>query len=381
MSNIDHIILFGILFSLFAGVTKFNQKLINKHFWNITFILIITYSIVLGCRYGWGNDYLWYKYRIEHPNAYSNEEIGFKLINQTLKQLGLNYAGVYIIYSLVFIVAGFKYIKGYKFNKYMLALFLPATIILETSTIRQSLSISFIFLSLYFLQKKKYYHTICMLLIAFSIHNGNVIIAFIFILSYIITNYVTPLMLPWKFTIPFYIAFTISAELFNQFAFPIIENITSSISLDNKYQSYIETSDSWFSQEAYNAEYEQSDFTLILTSIFHISIIYLCYICINNKFIKNRNLIYIYNNIVIGILLLRLFFHFEILRRIAESIIQFYFIPLGYALYMFFHNKRLISKKHIKYCKICIYCIFMYLLLYFGRFILLSPSHKFIWNI
>lgn len=381
MSSIDHIILFGILFSLFLGVAKLNQKFINQHFWNIAIILIVTYSIILGCRYGWGNDYLWYKYRIEHPNAYLNEEIGFKLINQTLNQLGFNYVGVYIIYSFIFITAGFIYIKGFTLNKYMLALFLPATIILETSTIRQSLSISFIFLSLHFIHKKQYLLTIVMLLIAFSIHNGNIIIACILIISYIITLYITPKILPWKFTIPIYIAFTLSAEFFNQFAFPLIDSITSSISLDNKYQNYIETSDLWFSKEAYNNEYEQSFLTLILSSVFHCSIIYLCYNCINNKVTKNRNIIYTYNVIVLSLLLLRLFFHFEILRRIAESIFQFYFIPLGYTLYILFHRSRLIYKKQIKYCKISIGCIIIYLLFYFGRFILQSPSHKFIWDI
>lgn len=77
---------------------------------------IILYVITVGCRYGWGNDYLWYKFRIENPNAYAEEEIGFKLINLLFKWLGINYVGVYMIYSFIFILSGLILIKDYKAN-------------------------------------------------------------------------------------------------------------------------------------------------------------------------------------------------------------------------------------------------------------------------
>lgn len=381
MSTFDHIFFFTLLFSVFFTITRADQRNLNKNHWNYLLLPILLYVIIIGCRYGWGNDYFWYKFRIENPNAYDEEEIGFKIINLFFKWIGINYVGVYMIYSFIFILLGLILIRDYKANKYMIALFLPATLILETFTIRQSLSTSFIFLTLHFLYKNKWKHATLSTCISLLIHGGNIIILIPILAALFISKYYSQKLLPWKITIPIYILFALAAEIFNKYAFMGINDIISSISLDNRYQSYIDNSAFWFSQEGSESKYEQGTLTLILSMLFHISIIYLCYNYIQKSSRKTNHITYLYNCIVISLLLLRLFFTYEILRRIAETIFQFYFIPLGYSLYMYFHT-NIIKQQFTKiFCNISVSCIIIYMILFYGRFILQSPSYKFVWNI
>jgi len=60
MSIIEHIILFSLLFGVYAFWGKY---LVNKNdmaFWQAAIVPI-------GSRYGWGNDYFWYKAQFENP--------------------------------------------------------------------------------------------------------------------------------------------------------------------------------------------------------------------------------------------------------------------------------------------------------------------------
>lgn len=374
MSNIDHILLFSILFFVFYCTTNLKQKVINKHFWKIALIPIILYSIILGCRYGWGNDYPWYKYRFEHPYGYEEEDFGFRLLNLFIHELGCNYVGAFIIYSLIFIVGACILIKGYKENKYMLALFLPATLIFSTFAIRQAIAHAFVFIGLYFLHKKKWYSFIFFTLITYSIHPSAIITLLICTCIYFLFN--KPLK--YEVTIPIYIIATLFSNYFNEQITYIISNLIPFISFDNKFQSYIDQSDYWFSSDAINEEWKQGPITLIISMCFHIAIIYTGYISL--KYRPNTKVIYLYNSTILGFIIFRLTFYFEILRRIANPFVLLYFIPLGYSLYIFSHDWRLYKKREIYLCKICHICIISYLILYFGRFILQSPNYIFYWE-
>lgn len=375
MSILEHIVLYSILFCSFFAMTKINQQFLNKHYWQIVCIPIILYSIVLGCRYGWGNDYLFYKKRFENPFAYKDENIGFRTLNLLLHELGLNYVGAYIVYSLIFIVAAFILIQKYKANKYMLLLFLPATLLQSTFTIRQSVATSFIFISLAFINDRKWMLTIGMSIVAYLIHPGAILTLLVIALFYFIKMQKP---LPWELTIPLYIAATLFSEFLSQYIFPILNETLTGMVLNNKFQSYIDNSDKWFSLEGSNDIYKQNIITQILSTIFHISMIYIGNVFLNKT--KKTNIIYIYNAVVIGLILLRLFFTLEILRRIANPLVSFYFIPIGYAFYLYLNKAQIISHKEHLYCKMGFYSIIVYLILFYGRFLLQSPDYIFFWN-
>lgn len=375
MSILDHIILFLILFTSFFLMTRINQSTINKYYWHIVLVPIILYSLILGCRYGWGNDYLWYKYRFEHPFGYENESPGFRFINMMIATLGGSYVCAFIVYSLAFIVCVYSLLKLYRDNKYMIFLFLPATLLFSTYTIRQSFAESFVYLAFLFFFKKEWLFMGLMLIVASSIH----IAALLPFILYIILYFITSKPFPIKYTIPIYILMFVFTSVFSEIVLQGLNDILPYISLDNKYQGYIDGADRWFNNEAQNSIYEQSSLTSFLMFGFHLSMIYTGYVILRK--IPQGTITIFYNMLVISLIFLKLFFELEILRRIAESCVQLYFIPIGFVFYHVFLSYKTPRSMQMKLSKYASWYIIFYLILYFGRFIFLSPHYQFYWNI
>lgn len=373
MSNLDHIFLYTILFFVFFVITKFKQAFINKHFWKIVIIPIILYSIILGCRYGWGNDYLFYKKRFEDPFAYKEENVGFQFLNLLLHKFEFNYIGAYITYSVMYIVTGYILIKDYKENKYMLALFLPATLLQSTYTIRQSVAHCFIFLALYFFNHRKWSYSILMTAIAYSIHPVAILVPILILPLFLFLKR----SIPWKISIPIYIIVSLSTNKLNTFFTSFFDHYLPQFTLNNKFNNYLQN-ERWYSVSAIQDNWTQGNLTLILSMFFHISIIYLGAISLNHKL--KKNILYFYNIVVIGLVLTRCFWTLEIFRRIFESFVLLYFIPLGYSLYFLNHYRKQLSYLEKRLSMVAIICIITYLLLYYGRFILQSPRYIFFWN-
>lgn len=372
-SILDHIVLFILLFTIFFVFTKFNQSYINKHFWVIVAIPIIIYTLILGCRYGWGNDYLVYKFRYYHPILNRNEDMGFEIMNLVMNKIGFNYVGGFLTYSFIFITAAFCLIRDYKENKYMLAFFLPATILLSTFTIRQSVGHAFVFLALHFFHYKKYELTALMLAIVYSIHPG----AILMIIPMLPLYYLVKKPFPMKLTIPLYTSAALLTDLFSSQVISLASQYLPMLTLENKFNNYLQN-ERWYGANAMNEQWKQSNLTLILSTACHVGIIYLGYIALKYK--CQKKICYIYNTVVIGLITTRIFWTFEIFRRIAEAWAQLYFIPLGYGVYFFTHcYKKLKTEERIySYCALA--AILIYLFLYYGRFIFQSPKYIFIWN-
>lgn len=213
-----------------------------------------------------------------------------------------------------------------------------------------------------------------MIIATYLIHPG----AFI-VFSLILPFYFgTKVPLPYKITILLYILASLFATFFAQPILSVSNTIIPYITLENKFQGYIQNSDYWLSTESWDKNYIQGTFTKTLSMAFHISVIYLGYITLQLR--KQPNIIYLYNAIVIGFITSRLFFALEILRRTADSIISFYFIPIGYSFFIYINYNKLLSTKEKLFCRISMICILSYLILFYGRFILLSPERIFFWN-
>lgn len=377
MSILDHIFLFLVLFGIFFFLTQIKQKTINNNYWEITFIPIIVYSLVLGCRYGWGNDFIWYKYRFEHPYGYEDENIGFRCINLFLNDIGFNYTGAFIIYSLIFIIGVYTLLRFYNNNKYMLFLFLPATVLFSTATIRESFAASFAYIAYYFFFKKNYIGVIISLLCMNSIHSAPFIPFFIIIGLYLFNKEKT---ISLRYSLIIYIGIFLFQANIEDFIIEPLNKAISYISFNNKYQGYIEQADYWFSEEGKNQQYEQSFLTSSLMFLFHISIIYIGYLGLkyrNNKYVRC-----FYHSVFVGLCMLVLFFQLEILRRIAEALVQMYYIPVGYSIATItLIKKTKINKEERFLYSIALGVFSVYLILYFGRFIFLSPTLKFYWNV
>lgn len=389
MSIIDHIILFSFLLIFFYiwGIRFYNTKN-NTRFWLTALWPIIIYSIIVGCRYGWGNDYQWYKFQFEHvtdTHVVAYTQLNWRLFNKFLGDfLGFNYVGAFITYSLIFIVCAFVLIRSYgKESKYMYAFFLPATLLTTTFTIRQSVAFSFVLLAFYFAKKKNLINTVIFLIISFFIHPSSVIsiawIAFFFLFLK------SPLS--WKISIPIYLFFTVVWDV-SQLGF--INNYIKFLNFgDSYFQDYVDNSDSWFSSEAVEAKYFQSTLTTIMSALFHISMIFFCYKSLKRTK-TNRSIICLYNVVVTALIVSRAGFAIELVKRVADNMVTLYFIPLGFCWYHYYTNSEKLLHKNLRnIMNVCVYTIVFFLIVYFGRWILffddLGRSNHlksmFIWNL
>lgn len=374
MSSLDHIVLFTLLFAVFFFITKWDQKFLNKHFWTIASVPILAYSLVLGCRYGWGSDYVWYKRRFENPYWYADEDPGFRILNLFLQDIGFNYVGAFIFYSFVLIVGAYVLVRDYKENKYMLALFLPATLFFSTFPIRQAVAHAFVFLGFHFMNRKKWIWYALMIVCMYSIHPSSIItFAVCSALFFLKTK-----PFSWKFTIPIYVVVTLATDVFSAYFTDFFNRIFPYISLANKFQSYIDNGDSWFGEDAKSEIYAQSTITLLLSIIFHIFMIYIGWLSL--KYRPNQKVIYLYNSMVVGLVFLRLFFTMEILRRMADPFVMLYFIPIGYAFSVLKNYSQELTLKERRFYHISVYSILGYMVLYWSRFIIQSPKYDFFWN-
>lgn len=384
MSITEHIVLYLILFITFIGWSKYTPILNKKSsFWIFASIPIVFYMLIVGSRYGWGPDYLFYKYRLERALTYPEEQLGFKFLNQLIYKLGFNYVGGYMVYSLIFVLCAFILIRSYgAASKYMYAFLIPVSLQFVTSAIRQGVALSFILLFVLFINKKKWTQAFICFLLGYSIHSSVLITAALILGFYFLTD--KPIN--WRISVPLYIICTFlfdGAVLGNYLAAFLKQYVV----LDNKFQSYIDDADSWFSADASNDIYTQSTFALIMSSLYYIVYMILGFFSLDK--IGNKRIVYIFNSTVFGIIFYRVFFFFEILRRIAEPLIMLSFIVLGYTLLCYtvvakktsIRERLSIKKMEVNTMyKIGFIVIYFYQILFWGRFVFLNPTAFFFWN-
>lgn len=378
MSSLDHILLFSYLFFLFFSISNKKQTFITKHFWLWALLPIISYSLIVGMRYGWGADYKWYKGRFENPNIYGNESPGFYFLNVMMNDCGFDYVMAYITYSILLIVGACILIRDFDHNKYMLTLFLPATLIFTTAIIRQGVALSFTYVMLYALQNKRWFCFLAMGCITYSIHPGALVYLTPSILFFFLYK---GHLLPLQITVPSYIICSLSSNLFKDFIANPLSNLISSLAFGNIafMNEYAKRADEWFGAKAIIQDWYQEPLTLMLSMIFELSIIIMGFIALKNK--MDNKVAYLYNTVVTGYILSRLFFPVELMHRFTDPMYMLYFIPFGYAIYQYQYNKSSWTVKERQTGRfLLISSMMFYLIPYFLRFIFLNPLSDFVWN-
>ena len=378
MSSIDFIILYTALFGLFFSISQIKQKTINRNvlLWGLA--LIIAFVIIIGMRYGWGVDYISYKYWIDNPKE--DENIFFAKINSILSLIGFEYAEKFMFYALCMAVGGLVFLRTFHYNKYMIAFFLPAMFDSATTFIRQGFALSIFYFSIYYMWRRKHIIGVLLLLLCIGVHTGLLsTIIFPFLFLFLHKWYKKPF--PILLTIPIYIIITISVDYVNNFFATNFTSAFTFLQYFGKFESYSENSDYWFGEDGVNEIYAQSIATMLMTLIFEASIMYLGAKALKQKY--NKRVCIYYNTAVIGMFIMRIGYYLEIIRRVGQLSMAFYFVPLGYAFSVFLKRRTLAAmsrqERIIAISAIC--CCVIFLLLFYGRTILLSPEKKFIWNI
>ena len=387
MSNLDHIILYTFLFIYFYLWGRYNSNVKNsKRFWISALVPILLYSVIVGSRYGWGPDYLWYKFRLENAFSFKEDQVGFKLLNQAITGLGFNFVGGYIIYSLIFVICAFVLIRSYgSESKYMYAFLIPATLFVVNYAIRQGVALSFVLLAIYFFYRKRWISLVICLFIGATIHTAIIVTA----AGLGACFFLFKKPISWKITIPLYLFFTF---LFDSrtlgFLAPLLQKY---ITLDNKFQSYIDNADMWFGVEGADKRYEQGNFALIMSSLFYLSVFFIGFKALKIK--PSSRILFLYNSFVLGVIFYRAVFLFEILRRFAEPLVMLYFVVLGYGVYVFSaividnqaltaesNHKLNLLRQNLPIFRVGLVFILVYLFMYWGRFVFMNPTGIFYWN-
>ena len=378
MSSIDFIILYTALFGLFFSISQIKQKTINRNVLLWGLVLIIAFVIIIGMRYGWGVDYISYKYWIDNPKE--DENIFFAKINSILSLIGFEYAEKFMFYALCMAVGGLAFLRTFHYDKYMIAFFLPAMFDSATTFIRQGFALSIFYFSIYYMWRRKHIIGVLLLLLCIAVHTGLLsTIIFPFLFLFLHKWYKKPF--PILLTIPIYIIITISVDYVNNFFATNFTSAFTFLQYFGKFESYSENSDYWFGEDGVNEIYAQSIATMLMTLIFEASIMYLGAKALKQKY--NKRVCIYYNTAVIGMFIMRIGYYLEIIRRVGQLSMAFYFVPLGYAFSVFLKRRTLAAmsrqERIIAISAIC--CCVIFLLLFYGRTILLSPEKKFIWNI
>lgn len=381
MASFEHILLFSLLFGAFLLILCKSQHKIDRNFWLTLLFPIIVYIFVTGLRYGWGSDYFFYKMRIENPFGFIYEDPVFGAFNSALKKIGLNFAGVYVVYSLVFIFGAFLLIKDFKGeNKYMLTLFLPATLLKNTYMIRQAIGIALIYIALHFFVKQTkigWLFFVFFAVIAYFTHPFSLFILAMILLFY----YLYDKPIPCKYSIVLYLLLDIGASFFVGYFTSAVQKIMPYLTFNDKLNLYTASMNQWFSMAGADLErFEQGFFAKVYSSLAHVSLLYIGFIALIKK--KNKFVCAMYNTVVIGLFMLRPFYLIEILRRVADSSIYFlYFIPAGYAISLFYQQKEIFSRQEKIVFRLALYTIVSFYVLYWLRFLINPPFvSRFVWD-
>lgn len=383
MSPVLHIIAYIILLSIFYNFSKNNIKdKYRNSFWLIAIIPIIVFSLVEGCRYGRGVDYLSYVYRFEHINPLDEPQVLFLWLMQLLSSIGFDSVGAFITYSFIFITGTFFFIKNTydKDNAQWIYLFAFLAMTLRAENfVRQFIAQPFIFASIPFIFKRKWIPAVLLILAAINIHTGVLIQVPLIICSYFLIKKT----FNWKIWI--LMLFFAYYVIPNGILVSAFTNLLSILHLDSLIASdhvmhYIEDSDRWLGEDSILETAAQSFLTMTLQFIFEASVIYSSY----KLLIKypNQKVLFAYNIAVAGFILCRLFHGYEIFTRMMWQMYMYWFIPVGYSFYAINKERILYKNKMKEMMKIkgTLILLCFYQFMFWARFIFLNPEAKFFWD-
>lgn len=327
----------------------------NKKYWKYSIWAVASFTLVEGIRYGRGVDYMHYidvyKYDLEE------EQFLFTSLNKFLKSLGVSAEMAFLFYAFPFILGAMQMLKPMrKYAAFMFPLFLISIISNHEAFIRQMLAMSFVFMyteRLYTLISKSGIKKLnikditllsCLAFIAYSIH--SIAIVGIFVITLVILCIRAPFS--WYYTIPLLIIgkFFIS----NSFDWSSLESFLSFLgSTNDKFSSYTENADRWFSDDAMEAGFTRNVTIQFLETFGCCAILYLSdkmfktmktEIEGNNRIKKFETVsfdlayyISLFNIFVIGMLVFETFSALEIVRRVAFCWNFFWFAPMALILY------------------------------------------------
>ena len=386
MSPFDHIILYCLLYIIAEDFER--RKNVKAIIPKSLFVLVDV--IVEGLRYGRGND-MNYVYGPEYLRCLSNYELRenmepiYTLIIKCVRFIDpfidvFPFGSIFIVYAFMFIFSLLKLHSCFiSYTKHFLLFALLATLYITEWPIRQGVGFSFMLPAVYFLTKcdfekwktdKNLRRAIVFLAIPPLIHRGDTLGSVLILLFYLFCD---KKIISWKVSLPLLLILELSSAatglmgtLFGYLAG--FDNII--LEEDNKMLRYLDYST--FENEMENSlDGKRGLVTEILAIGYYSSMIIVGYIVTKTK----RHSVWIYNLFVCSMLIAEPFRLLGSLIRMFTPTSVLWFIPMSIAAYYY---------KEFKGNKIFVFSYWFfiaYLIMYFGRFVFLSPEAQYVWSI
>lgn len=388
ISGVDHIFLYCIMLLLAylydrlsrenSGGVQYSRNAITPF---ILFLLGAVFVVTEGLRYGRGVDqcgnYGPFYLHCMNAKAWSQDfETMFVWLNQVVYKIDSfrnvwPFGSIFIVYALIFFICLMVYYRGKeKETKLFLVLAILATNFVTEWTIRQGVSFSFILLGLHYLEQKKWKLLAGSMIVAFGIHHGNALAISLPVIFYFFLN---KRIIPWKISIPLFVVleYTMQVSTFQNYV-QILSSYINLSSLGGNFEHYVQ--DNSMMQEAeLSAEWVRGSFTQFITVVFYSAILL---VGAETCLVKPKKITYIYNSFVVAILIAEPFRLAGSITRLFNILSCMWFIPLSYAIF----NYKLIRHNN-KLVKWAMLCIALYIVTYYGRFILFNPTATYTWNL
>lgn len=324
-------IFMNLLLLFFFVVGGYNVKK-EGSYWKNALVCSLAFILIMGSRYGRGNDYLHY------VDVYVNGEITsqylFIFLNRILKNiLGIGKYFIFYIYAIPFILSGFKFLKNFQnYANLTFPLFLISMTYFEEYEIRQALGFSFVFLFLdIFLNLKNFNKKSTIKLFLYFVgtalvHSANILFIIVFIALY----YLYKKIFSYKLSIPILLFCTyIFVKYYDiSYLMPILNLLGR---MNQKFAQYTQgnAAEAWFGEEAFQLENARNPLIQLLEIIGNSSLFYFSYKMIKAKeTIKEKSILCFTNMYIFGYCGKQAFLYLEILNRISGLFQRMWFIPL-----------------------------------------------------
>ena len=387
MSGVDHILLYCTML-LLAYIYDRQCRVINniqfsssKDTSAVTLFLLGTIFVITeGLRYGRGVDQCgnygpFYLHCMNAKAWFQEFETLFVWINQSVYKIDpfrdvLPFGIIFVVYALIFFICLYTYYKDKKKEtKMFLVMAILATNYITEWTIRQGVSFSFILLGLHYLEQKRWKWMLGAMIIAFSIHHGNILAIVLPVLFYYFLN---DKVIPWKITVPLFVVleYTMHVSVFQNFIHTISGYLDLS-SLGGNFGKYMQNGALEHEAEV-SEDWARGAMTQLLTVLFYSSLL-----LVGAEVCKIKNKVaYLYNSFVVAIMIFEPFRLAGSITRMFNVLSCLWFIPIAYAIY----NYKLINRNN-KYVKWAFLVIFCYLLGFYGRYIFFNVEANYTWNL
>lgn len=305
-------------------------------YWKNALSCSFVFILVMGTRYGRGNDY--FHYVEVYLNGDNSSQYSFLLFNGLLKNiLGIGRYFIFYVYAIPFILCGFKFLKNFqKIANIIFPLFLISMTYFEEYEIRQALSFSFVFLfmdtflNIRQLNLKKVSELALYFMGTLLIHSANIL----FIIVFLGLIYGYRKVINYKVAIPLllFCAYVFVKYYDISYIMPILNLLGG---LDQKFAQYSQgnAAEAWFGTEAFQLENARNPLIQFMEIVGNSSLFYFSYKLIKNKnTVKDKSILSFTNMYILGYCGKQAFLYLEILNRMSGLFQRMWFIPLSVVL-------------------------------------------------